>query len=59
MPLLWFRVASDGSGTERYTLQVPFQLGSPHRLTAEDARHLHLTTTTWKLSRAMGLPFFA
>lgn len=36
MPLLWFRVASDGSGSERYTLQVPFQLGSTHNLTAED-----------------------
>ena len=38
MPLLWFRVASDGSGSERYTLQVPFQLGSTHALTSEDAK---------------------
>lgn len=27
MPLFWFRIASQGSGPERYTLQVPFQLG--------------------------------
>lgn len=36
MPLLWFRVASEGSGSERYTLQVPFQLGSTHNLTSKD-----------------------
>jgi len=38
MPLLWFRVASDGSGPERYTLQVPFQLGPGHTLTPADVK---------------------
>lgn len=36
MPLIWFRVASQGSGPERYTLQVPFQLGPLHALAPTD-----------------------
>jgi hypothetical protein len=36
MPLLWFRIASAGSPPERYTLQVPFQLGPTHGLTSAD-----------------------
>src|SRR5688572_21420677 len=32
MPLLWFRIASTGSPPERYTLQIPFQLGSTQAL---------------------------
>jgi hypothetical protein len=35
VPLLWFRRASEGSEPERYTLQVPFQLGPTHVLGTE------------------------
>ncbi len=40
MPLFWFRMASSGSGPERYTLQVPFQFGPTHSLTTTDTRHV-------------------
>ena len=38
--LLWFRIASEGSPPERYTLQVPFQLGPKRRLTPADAKEI-------------------
>ena len=40
MPLLWFRMASAGEGPERYTLQVPFQLGPTHNLTSTGAKDI-------------------
>lgn len=40
MPLLWFRIASEGSPPERYTLQVPFQLGPTHALTPVDVKEI-------------------
>lgn len=40
MPLLWFRIASEGSPPERYTLQVPFQLGPMHALTPADVKEI-------------------
>lgn len=40
MPLFWFRTASNGSGLERYTLQVPFQLGPTHALTSTDVNEV-------------------
>lgn len=38
MPMIWFRIASEGSRPERYTLQVPFQLGPPHALKPADVK---------------------
>jgi hypothetical protein len=38
MPLLWFRIASEGSPPERYTLQVPFQLAPTHALTPAEVK---------------------
>ena len=40
MPLFWFRIASDGTPPERYTLQVPFQLGPAHALKPEPGKHI-------------------
>jgi hypothetical protein len=40
MPLLWFRIVSDGSAPERYTLQVPFQLGPTHALKPADGNRI-------------------
>ncbi len=40
MPLFWFRIASEGSPPERYTLQVPFQLGPTHALTPADVKEI-------------------
>ena len=42
MPLLWFRIASEGSPPERYTLQVPFQLGPTHAFTLADVKAIAL-----------------
>jgi hypothetical protein len=38
--MLWFRIASEGSPPERYTLQVPFQLGPTHALTPADGEDI-------------------
>lgn len=38
MPILWFRIVSEGSPPERYTLQVPFQLAPPHALKQADVK---------------------
>lgn len=40
MPLLWFRIASEGSPPERYTLQVPFQLGPTQVLKPADVKEI-------------------
>ena len=38
MPLFWSRPASTGSPPERYTLQIPFQLGATHALNTADVK---------------------
>jgi hypothetical protein len=38
--MFWFRIASEGTPPERYTLQVPFQLGSRHNLTPADIKQI-------------------
>jgi hypothetical protein len=40
MPLLWIRIASEGSPPKRYTLQGPFQLSPTHALTPTDVKEI-------------------
>lgn len=55
MPLLWFRIASVGSGPERYTLQVPFQLGPTHNLTPADVKSVTFGDYTLELNENQGI----
>lgn len=42
MPLLWFRIASDGTAPARFTLQVPFQFGRNQSLALADCNELEV-----------------
>jgi hypothetical protein len=55
MPLLWFRIASEGLPPERYTLQVPFQLAPTHALTPADAKELAFGDHTLQIVENQGI----
>jgi hypothetical protein len=55
MPLLWFRMASAGSPPERYTLQVPFQLGPSHALTSADVKDVVFGDLTLEIVENQGV----
>jgi hypothetical protein len=55
MPLLWFRIVSDGSTPERYTLQVPFQLGPTHALKPEDGNRIEFGELNLEIVENQGI----